>query len=63
MTTGTKPETPQKVNCEVCLKEIPKTDAKCTEVHDYVMYFCGLDCYQEWSSKNEEKNIKKAGNQ
>ena len=36
------------VPCEECLKEIPRADVQYTEVQDYVMYFCGLECYEKW---------------
>jgi len=39
------------VKCEICLKEIPWSEAQCAEAEDYVLYFCGLDCYQEWAAK------------
>jgi len=41
-----------KVNCAVCLKEIPKSEAKSAEAIDYVMYFCGLDCFEKWAKNN-----------
>ena len=39
---------PERVACEVCLKEVPKSEAAMAEARDYVAYFCGLDCYQKW---------------
>lgn len=42
-----------KVNCEVCLQEIPATEARSAEGQDYVLYFCGLDCYDKWREKGE----------
>jgi hypothetical protein len=36
------------LSCEICLKEIPVSEAKSEEATDYVVYFCGLDCYQQW---------------
>jgi hypothetical protein len=36
------------VSCAVCLSEIPFDQASVVEVEDYVMYFCGLECYQVW---------------
>jgi hypothetical protein len=48
MNPKTQPIEAQKVKCEVCLKEIPKSEAKCAEAVEYVAYFCGLDCYQQW---------------
>lgn len=39
---------PQAVACNVCLKEVPASEAKSEEALDYVVHFCGLDCYQAW---------------
>ena len=44
-----------KVPCKVCLKEIPQSEAKAEEASDYVMYFCGLDCYEQWKKDNNEE--------
>lgn len=41
------------VACEVCLKQIPSSEAASEEATDYVVYFCGLDCYQEWKDKRQ----------
>ena len=38
------------VPCAVCQKEIPKSVALTSEDVDYVLHFCGLDCYEEWSA-------------
>lgn len=46
---------PEKVACEVCLKEIPISEAINVKATDYVMYYCGLDCYDKWK-KQEEKS-------
>jgi len=54
MTEQHKSTTEEKVPCEVCLKEIPKSEAKVVEAEDYVHYFCGLDCFEKW--KKGEKN-------
>lgn len=40
------------VPCEVCLTEIPISEAKIDEASDYVAYFCGLECYDKWRHKN-----------
>ena len=34
------------VPCEICLREIPVSEAKSDEASDYVVCFCGLDCYK-----------------
>lgn len=52
MNKSDNPIEPELVPCEVCLKEIPKSDATINEVDDYVMHLCGLDCYAQWKEKN-----------
>lgn len=47
MTTD-KPVELERVACEVCLKEVPKSEATVREAADYFAYFCGLDCYESW---------------
>lgn len=42
------------VKCEVCLKEIPATEAKNEEATDYVRHFCGLECYTKWNEQNKQ---------
>ena len=44
-----KPELPEQIACEICMKEVPKTEALNAEGAEYVLYFCGLDCYRKWS--------------
>jgi hypothetical protein len=43
------------VECAVCMKEIPRSAAKSAEAVDYVTYFCGLNCYQEWQKQQREE--------
>jgi hypothetical protein len=38
------------VSCEVCLKEIPQSEASVPEAVDYFAHFCGLDCFQKWTN-------------
>lgn len=42
------------IPCEVCLKEIPISEAKMDEANDYVVHFCGLDCYDKWKNENND---------
>jgi len=49
-----RPAAGKQVACEICLKEIPKSAARSTEVEDYVYYFCGLDCYAKWKEQNNK---------
>ena len=41
----------ERVFCEICLKEVPKSEAAMAEARDYVAYFCGLDCYEKWMNQ------------
>jgi hypothetical protein len=46
-----KPADVTLVSCEVCLQEIPRSEASVPEAVDYFVHFCGLDCYQKWNHK------------
>ena len=48
MSAVVTPVDTENVACEVCLREIPQSEAGIVEANDYVMYFCGLDCYRQW---------------
>lgn len=51
----TKPApTTKTIACEICLKEVPLSEAKTFEAEDYVAHFCGLDCYAEWKRRSEK---------
>ncbi|OGA46614.1 MAG: hypothetical protein A3F74_25305 [Betaproteobacteria bacterium RIFCSPLOWO2_12_FULL_62_58] len=53
MEKTTQPAEPEKVKCEVCLKEILRSEAKSAEAVEYVAYFCGLDCYKQWKANSQ----------
>ncbi len=36
------------LSCAVCQREIPVSAAVSPESSDYVMHFCGLECYEQW---------------
>jgi hypothetical protein len=42
------------VSCEVCLKEIPVSEAKSEEASGYVAHFCGLECYAIWEAQQRK---------
>jgi hypothetical protein len=44
---------PERVSCDVCLKQVPKSEAQSPEASDYVLYFCGLDCYEKWKQQKD----------
>ena len=45
-----------KVSCEICEKEVPLSEASIREAEDYVLYFCGLECYEDWHKKAEHES-------
>jgi hypothetical protein len=51
MTTTDKPGEVERVACEICLKEVPISEAIVPEATDYVVHFCGLECYQKWKNQ------------
>lgn len=63
MTTSDKPVEVEHVACEVCLKEVPLSEAKVAEATDYFVHFCGLECYEQWKKKgaNTDEQAVKPG--
>jgi hypothetical protein len=41
----------ERVACEVCLKEIQRSEAVVAEATGYVACFCGLECYEKWKGR------------
>ena len=48
-----RPEPEELVACEICLKEIPASAAKHEEAQDYVVHFCGIDCFDKWKENRQ----------
>ena len=46
-----RPVDPERVACEICLTEVPRSAATMSETRDYVAYFCGLGCYEKWKNQ------------
>ena len=42
---------PEMVACEECMKQIPKSEATVPEASEYVVHFCGLECYSKWQQE------------
>ena len=51
MSTTDKPVEVERVACEICLKEVPISEATAPEATDYVVHFCGLECYEKWKDQ------------
>lgn len=54
MTTPDKPVETERVACEICLKEVPLSEAIVPEAVDYVAHFCGLACYDKWKTADSK---------
>jgi hypothetical protein len=39
------------LRCSMCRHEIPLSEAVVPEAVDYVVHFCGLDCYWRWRAQ------------
>ena len=44
-------QTLQQVSCQACRYEVPLSEAVVPEAVDYMVYFCGLDCYAAWKAR------------
>ncbi len=49
-----RPVDVERVACATCLKEVPRSEATVPEATEYVLYFCGLDCYAQWKKLCDE---------
>jgi hypothetical protein len=43
-----QPRAPERVSCAVCRKQIPPDEALQNEGEEYLLWFCGLECYESW---------------
>jgi YHS domain-containing protein len=44
-----RPQMPeQQIACAVCRKEIPLSSAFTPQGAEYIEYFCGMECYEEF---------------
>lgn len=41
------------LNCTTCINEIPHSEAFSPEAVDYVLYYCGIECYELWERDRE----------
>ncbi|MDH5446382.1 MAG: DUF3330 domain-containing protein [Gammaproteobacteria bacterium] len=43
------------VECQICLKEVPVSEANSDEARDYVFHFCGIECYGKWQEQEKQQ--------
>ncbi|MGD8593452.1 MAG: DUF3330 domain-containing protein [Gammaproteobacteria bacterium] len=41
--------------CKECEKEVPLSEAITSEAEDYLLYFCGVECFERWRKKAQQK--------
>jgi len=46
---------PVQLSCDICLREIPHTDSCYEQAGDYVLHFCGLECYRQWRESVQDE--------
>lgn len=49
------------VTCTVCEKQVPVAEALTSEDPDYLLYFCGQECWDQWSSDELAAKVQEAG--
>lgn len=40
------------IACEICLREVPLSEAENPEAEDYVAHFWGLECFEIWKRQD-----------
>lgn len=45
----------KKIPCEECQKQVPLSEAITSEAEDYVLYFCGVECFEQWHKRAEKE--------
>jgi hypothetical protein len=48
-----KPQAPEPVSCSVCRRQLPAEEALQHEGEDYMLWFCGLECYNSWKREQD----------
>lgn len=56
MVTDKDTENEGVVSCDVCMKEVPVSQAQSEEASDYVRHFCGLECYTKWREQKGKRD-------
>ena len=48
MKTPIRPEAPRRLDCNMCLDQIPADITANAECAEYVFHLYGIDCYRRW---------------
>ena len=49
------------VRCDVCFKELPRSEAECVKARVYEAHVCGPECYDEWEQEEMRERTREAG--
>ena len=55
MSDKNTPKEPEHISCNICMKEVPLDLASSFEATDYVIHFCGLECFNKWKEKKQSQ--------
>jgi hypothetical protein len=58
MTTTNTLVKEEHISCDICKKEVPLNEAINPETADYIVHFCGLECYEDWKNQNVKPDTK-----
>jgi hypothetical protein len=42
-----KPEVVEKIDRDICMREIPRSEMGVSEADDYILYYCGTEYYEQ----------------
>ncbi len=55
-----RPKMPeQQIACAICRKEIPLSSAFTPQGAEYIGFFCGIECYEEFLAEQKSNESKK----
>ena len=46
----------QQISCDTCIDEVPVSEAQIDEAADYIVHFCGLECYAQWKAQQKQQD-------
>jgi hypothetical protein len=49
------------VKCEICCKELARSEAQSVEARICVVHVCGPECYDEWEEEEMKERTREAG--
>ena len=55
LTNNTTIENEPLLSCDICLTDVPISEAGCMESEEYVAFYFGLECYEQWLRQKEKQ--------